>query len=316
MMKRKIVWPEGRKFAFTIFDDTDRATILNVPPVYAMLADYGFRTTKSVWPIKGDKEPLIPGATCEDSPYFEWTKSLNDKGFEIGFHNATFHSSLRHETLRGLEKFRELYEHYPYTAANHASNEDAIYWGNYRLSGMHSLVYSLLKGFREHNRFRGHLRGDKFFWGDACRTRIKYMRNFVFDNINTLSCCPFMPYHDVKRPHVNLWFASSAGGVLQSFVKTISEENQDRLEAEGGACIMYTHFAKGFHDGRNLDQRFVELMKRLSRKDGWFVTTRELLDFLYQEQGRHIMTSSERRWLERQWLYSKTRNRDEDGASR
>jgi hypothetical protein len=31
-----------------------------------------------------------------------------------------------------------------------------------------------------------------------------------------------------------------------TFVRALSEQNQDRLEAEGGACIMYTHFAYQF----------------------------------------------------------------------
>ena len=43
------------------------------------------------------------------------------------------------------------------------------------------------------------------------------------------------------------------------------------MEAEGGACIMYTHFASGFvHDG-GLDPRFTELVTRLAGKNGSFV---------------------------------------------
>ncbi|SVA52231.1 uncharacterized protein METZ01_LOCUS105085, partial [marine metagenome] len=39
------------------------ATLDNVNEVYSLLSDYGFRTTKSVWPLKGDKKPKIGGTT-------------------------------------------------------------------------------------------------------------------------------------------------------------------------------------------------------------------------------------------------------------
>ena len=55
-----------------------------------------------------------------------------------------------------------------------------------------------------------------------------------------------MPYHDPDRPYVNAWFAASEGADVTAFNRCLSEEHQDRLEAEGGACIMYTHFASGF----------------------------------------------------------------------
>ena len=86
-------WPDGKRFAFTVFDDTDRGTMVNLPPVYDLLARLGFRTTKSVWPIRGDGEAMIPGATCDDPDYLEWVLALQDQGFEIGFHNATFHNT-------------------------------------------------------------------------------------------------------------------------------------------------------------------------------------------------------------------------------
>ena len=50
--KLKIEWPNGHDFAFTVFDDTDNATLHNVRPVYKFLLDLGLIMTKSVWPIK------------------------------------------------------------------------------------------------------------------------------------------------------------------------------------------------------------------------------------------------------------------------
>jgi hypothetical protein len=86
-----------------------------------------------------------------------------------------------------------------------------------------------------------------------------------------------MPYHDPDRPFVRNWFASSEGPSVESFDRTLSEANQERLEIEGGACIMYTHFANGFYDNGCLDSRFVRLMQRLGSRPGWFVPVSTLL---------------------------------------
>ena len=48
-----MIWPGGKSFAFTIFDDPDSQTLEAGREVYALLADLGFRTTKGVWPIRG-----------------------------------------------------------------------------------------------------------------------------------------------------------------------------------------------------------------------------------------------------------------------
>ena len=74
----------------------------------------------------------------------------------------------------------------------------------------------------------------------------------------------------------------------------ISEANQDRLAAEHGACIMYTHLACGFCDGTRLNTRFRERLLRLSRMNGWFVPVHVLLDYLRLAQpGERQLTSPE-----------------------
>ena len=249
-------WPESKKFVFTVFDDTDFSTVDNVGEVYNLLRDLGFRTTKSVWPIKGQNIPTVGGITCEDKDYLSWVLDLKKQGFEIGFHNATYHSSFREDTIKGIEKFREFFGEYPKSMANHADCEEGIYWGNARLTGVNEKIYNFVTFNKKKNVFRGHVENDRFFWGDICKERIKYVRSFVFPGINTFKICPFMPYHDPQRPYVNYWFASSNGCDLKDFNKCISEGNQDRLEEEGGVCIMYTHFAKGFQQGNKINPAF------------------------------------------------------------
>jgi hypothetical protein len=86
--------------------------------------------------------------------------------------------------------------------------------------------------------FEGHAPDTPFFWGDLCREKVDYVRNFVFREINLDRINPSMPYHDPARPFVNHWFSSCRGGNANSFCETLCEANQDRLETEGGVCIM------------------------------------------------------------------------------
>ena len=303
----RIEWPEGRDFAFTVFDDTDLATLENVAPVYELLRRLGFRTTKSVWAIEGRETPRIGGMTCEDAAYRSWTLGLQASGFEIGSHGATYVTSPRVQVIRAMDRFREIYGHDPLVLANHAGCAESIYWGTDRVGGGARLAYNAMTGFRRRGVFRGHLDGDPLFWGDVCKERVRYVRNFTFADVNTLAACPVMPYHDPERPFVNGWFASSEGADVAAFNRCLSEANQDRLEADGGACIMYTHFASGFWTDGRLNPRFEELMTRLAARNGWFVPVTTLLDYLVEYRGLSVLSDAQRRRLEWRWLLSKAR---------
>ena len=117
--------------------------------------------------------------------------------------------------------------------------------------------------------------------------------------------CPFMPYRDPERPYVNYWLPSSEGPEVNSFTSTLAEKNQDRLAAESGACIMYTHLACGFYKNGHIHPRFKFLMERISKMNGWFVPVRTLLDYILEIKGHHEITSCERTNLERKWLMHK-----------
>ncbi len=306
-MTPRIPWPDGKTFAFSVFDDTDAGTVENLKPVYDHLLANGIRTTKSVWTLPGTEPPaVVGGLTCDDPAYLKLLLELKKRGVEIGWHNATFHSSKREQTRRGLERFKELFGDYPRSMANHTICQEGIYWGENRVTGFNRAFYNLLTRGAGKGWFRGHVEGDEFFWGDLCKAHIRYVRNFVFGEINTLKCCPWMPYSDASRPFANAFYASSEGGRIEPFVKTITEANQDRLEAEGGCCIMYTHFAKGFFRDGKLHARFQSLIERLGRKNGWFVPVTELLDYIAKARGGvHALTPSERAKLERRWLWHK-----------
>jgi hypothetical protein len=303
----QIDWPEGKAFAFTIFDDPDYDTVDNVATIYSFLHDIGLQTTKAVWPIKGAGSPRIGGATCEDERYLQWMLKLQRQGFEIALHNVTHHTSTREETVRGIEAFHRLFGHYPYSMANHSGCQESIYWESARLSSLQRLIYNALhlKLNGRNDGSRGHIEASPLFWGDLCLQKIKYVRNFVLGDINTLKACPNMPYHDSVRPYVKYWFASSEGANIESFNAMLSESNQERLSSEGGACIIYTHLAKGFVENGAIHNRFRTLMERIASMNGWFVPVCTLLDFILQVRGSHVITTRERNELERKWLWYK-----------
>ncbi|MCK4818982.1 hypothetical protein KA005_24630 [bacterium] len=137
-------WTNGHKFAFTIFDDSDWATVDNVKPVYDLLADLGMRTTKSVWLFNGDDTSINEGMTCEDKEYLEWVLSLKKQGFEIGLHNATPSTAQRNLKRRALDRFVDLFGNQKIVHSNHVGCLDNIYWGKARVSGWRRMMYSIL----------------------------------------------------------------------------------------------------------------------------------------------------------------------------
>ena len=78
-----------------------------------------------------------------------------------------------------------------------------------------------------------------------------------------------------------------------------------RLEAEGGACIMYTHFGHGYVQNGKLTPEFRRTMERLAAKNGWFVPVSALLDFLVQSRGATTLTQENRSRIETRWLWEK-----------
>jgi hypothetical protein len=268
-------WPQGKRFAFTVVDDTDFSTVTNTKPVYEFLEDEGFHTTKTVWVFPAEGKASTGGHSLERSEYCDWIQSLQERGFEIGLHGVSDGSSMRERTAAGLERFRELLRGDPSIHVNHVRQREAMYWGASRLDPPLRWLYERYRRSRGDCDYCGDESASPYFWGDLCRKRVRYVRNFVFREINTLKADPLMPYHDPRRPFVARWFSASYGAGVTDFCNLISEANQDRLAEEGGACIVYTHFADGFTP---LPERFKRLLRRLASLDGWFVPATTLLD--------------------------------------
>jgi len=305
-------WPDGKQFAFSIFDDPDSQTMQGSTTLYTLLSDLGMRTTIGVWSVAANPRfRSDAGMTCADPEYLKWILELQSRGFEVGFHNATAHSCLRQQTETALQQFERLFGAPPKTMSNHYYSREALYWGADRLSGFERSLYNLVTRGRKRNASFGHKIGHPMFWGDLAQKKIRYCRNFTFGDINTLMQCPTMPYHDPDREFVNYWYASSEGGNIRSCLRRIGERDQDRLEEQGGACILYVHFAHGFQENGRIHSRFRDLMRRMAAKKGWFVPVADLLDHLLAQKKDHVIDRHRRRAMERRWLLHKLRHGSE-----
>jgi hypothetical protein len=278
-MTKRHAFPNGAKFAFTIFDDTDNATIENIKPVYDLLINCNIKITKSIWvyPPRGN----FKGDCLLDHDYREFIEQLLNKGFEIGSHNVGDGVFYRDEILNGYTIFKNTTGYFPSIHTNHVSNPDNLYWWDKRFEWPVSFIYRLIaKNGNKKN--AGESINSQHFWGDFSKKHIKYIRNLTFNGVNTLSSDPRMPYQIERNSKFsNFWFSSSDGHSLEEFNHLTRPENIDKLESENGVCIIYTHLASNFVDAHgNVDPTFKKNIEYISKKNGWFVPVSQILDHL------------------------------------
>ncbi|MHA1371966.1 MAG: hypothetical protein ACTSRA_19885 [Promethearchaeota archaeon] len=305
-----VTFPDGKTFGFSIFDDTDYATVEKVKPVYDALYELGIITTKSVWPLPESNSPLIEsmGQTLSNDRYLHFILDLQKKGFEIAYHSARAVSSKRKQQIEGWNLYKNKLGAYPIIHVNHSNNRDNLYWGRDRFN------LSILKWLYDRampqnmGLMQGHIPESDYFWGDIVQENIIYMRNFVFKDINTQKINPSMPFHDPSKPYVKYWFSSSDGSGAKAFNTLLSPRNLDRLEKEKGVCIVYTHFAYGFVDENGeLNQVTRERLRDLSSRNGYFVPVSQLLDHLKIQRGNTEISWQESVYIQLKWMIEKIR---------
>lgn len=299
-------FPGGKRFAFTVVDDTDGGTVADIKPVYDCLEECGLRVTKTVWMKRTPSKLFFRSETMEDAHYADYVRGLQEKGFEIGFHGASMESSDRQTVLECLEEFRRVFGNYPRMHINHSENRDNVYWGpdRFGLAPLRGLLrWKFRRAYGGVDYFQGHQPQSDYFWGDACKQHVTYVRNFCYDEINQQRINPSQPYHDPRTPYVNYWFSSLDAPEVVTFNRVLSKANIDRLEREGGVCIVATHFGKYFVRDGKLDPDTRRVFEDLARRDGWYVPASTLLDHLRSSPGWGPISSMELLKIELRWLY-------------
>ena len=298
-------FPGGARFAFTVMDDTDVATVENVRPIYRLLESLGMRTTKTVWPVRCEEgsRNFWLSETLDDAAYHDFVVDLHTRGFEIAFHGATMETSPRARITRALERFRGVFGAPPRVHANHAYNRDNLYWGASRLDDpVLRLLCGRVAGQAAHL-YEGHRPGSPYWWGDLCVEQIEYVRNLTFSEINLRRINPSMPYRDPSRPYVRWWFSAADAEDVDEFNHLLRPTNQQQLEAEGGVCIVATHFGKGFGAGGKLNPETRRLLQLLAARNGWFPPVGELLDWLRARREHDGLPAGE--WRRMQWRWAR-----------
>jgi len=308
--------PPGKRFAFSVLDDTDDATLENVGPVYALLRDLGFRTTKTVWPLdcpEGSRN-FFAAATLQDKEYLGFVHGLAEAGFEVAFHGATMESSRRERTLEALEFIRSEFGRYPRLFCNHGQNRENLYWGSSRFQSRPLRLLSRALGRTHGPVYEGEREGSPFFWGDVCRDVIQYVRNFTFDRLDTRQVDGAMPYHVSSAPYVRYWFSTADAPDGEAFNRLLTRRRIDRLAATGGICIVSTHFGKRFvRDGR-VNAQTADVLRYLASKHGWFVPVSEVLDRLLTAGRGRTLTRGEVARIELRFLAERIMRRRPPGV--
>lgn len=297
-------YPGGKRFAFTILDDTDVATVANVEPIYRLLERLGMRATKTVWPLgcpEGSRN-FGTSQTLEDAEYLAFVRDLQNRGFEVTWHGATMESSERARTLAGLERFRELMGHYPRIHANHAENRENLYWGTERIDRP-LLKFLFARLAHPSDYFVGHREDSPYWWGDLCARHIEYARNLTFEDLDLAAINPSMPYHDPSRPLVRYWFSSADAEDAPAFADLLHLRRQQALEADGGFSIVATHFGKGYVRNSQVHPLVQERLEMLAQRPGWFPTVGDLLDWLRERRGADGLPAGE--WRRMQWRWAR-----------
>jgi hypothetical protein len=181
-------YPLNKKFAFSLVDDTDDATLANVKAAYALVNELGIKTTKTVWvfPSKRKSGDDTTGKWCEgvtlaDPDYLLFIKNLASQGHEIALHTVSGGNNLREETIRGYEFFKNELGTYPVMNIMHGRNIDNLYYGKDGFKGIARLLANLYSA----DVFEGHSPISPFFWGDIFLSQSRYIRFYKSMTLKT-----------------------------------------------------------------------------------------------------------------------------------
>jgi hypothetical protein len=312
-MRKKLRYPNGAEFAFTILDDTDDSTLSNTKPVYDLLHELGVHTTKTVWALDTtpeNKGPYFYGQTLADPAYLDWIRELARNGFEIASHNATMGSSIREDSIKALDFIEQEVGQKVRLHCNHGQNKENLFWGYKRYNS--PLIRRLLELFTKYYSypsFEGENPSSPYYWGDIASNKLSYLRAFAFRQLNGMHIPPGRPFSDSRKLTGPLFFNTTDAPTIGVFNKLVNPGSIDQLRKQNGWAIISTHIGKGFYWKNQLNKDFTNTMKYMASLPGWFVPVSEMLDFLKQETGSAELTGYERFKMESMQLIDRIKGR-------
>jgi hypothetical protein len=310
--ERRVAFPDSARFAFTILDDTDDATVENVQPVYDLLTELGFRTTKTAWPLDCPEGSRLyrAGQTLANGAYLAFVRDLIGRGFEAAYHGATMESSVRERTERGLQTFSSLLGVKPSIYCNHGQNLENLYWGSarYRAPTIRIPV-ALAERVLGKPRYLGHVPGSPYFWGDLCRAQFRFVRNFTFSTLNNGTIPPCGPYRLNSTPWVQYWFNTADAPDAAQFKRLVTPRKVRQLCDEGGVCILSTHLGKRFATNGRVDPEVEDTFRYIASLPGWFRPVSEVLEFQLAQRPKETLSAWAQLQLEGRHVADRIRDR-------
>jgi len=166
----------------------------NIKPIYDLLETLGFRTSKTAWMKKcvGRSKNFYRSQTMEEPEYAEYVHSLKKRD------SRSVSTAPRWNRVLGINfgcpgKIQGTFRGIPEDSLQPCRKQGQPLLGSGTVQ--HAGIPSCLQidPFFESTLLSGQDPESDFFWGDACRNHIKYMRNFCYDEVNVLKINPSMP---------------------------------------------------------------------------------------------------------------------------
>jgi hypothetical protein len=290
-------YPYPYKAAFSITDDTDKASLCTVRAVYDYMLERGVRISKTVWAFPPVEPCGIPGlgfswdkdVTLEDPAYLQYCRELSAAGVEVCLHGASAGNNPRELTARALHRMQE--EGFSTgTYICHGKNADNPYWTDQVTNWppLQRLIRRAVK-FESY----GSVPGSRYFWGDLCQAHVSYIRLYRTFATNTLKSNPSMPYHIMDRPFVNFWFSATK----RRLDDCTEDEALDALIRERGTTLLY-HYVHRYADSGHPHRRFCESIDRIAaRKEIWTEPVSVILGRLKAMQNLRWIQCENDLWL-------------------
>lgn len=305
--------PEGGKFAFSIIDYPDTASVASVRPIYDLLHQLGIRASRAVWSFGSSEsgKPDLRGS-LEDPEHLDFALELQSKGHEICWGGASRGANRRERIVEGLDRFAEVLGHSPRVYLNASTNRESLYWGAERIDQPLLRAVSQRAAPTPIGYYQGHVNGSTFWWGDICKERIDYVLNLTFDDVNVRRVNPGLPYYDPVRPLVRWWFSAVDVESGSEFNQLLRPDRLERLVRENGCCIVSTRLTNGYLRDSQVERLTRKRLESVVNAGGWFATISTVLDHFRRNGSGGTLPQDEWDTMQRRFTRDLVRRRSRD----
>ena len=98
-----------------------------------------------------------------------------------------------------------------------------------------------------------------------------------------------MPYKDrIYDEFCNYWYSPTFAPNQLMFNHIVNKKSIDKLESEGGVCILYTHLGYYYKNGK-VDEGFKKMISYIGKKIVvFFFPVSDVLDIIQQQKKQKI----------------------------